>query len=197
MMTKLQRIYVSFKKMEVAFNQVREELRGMGLLFTGSPLDKVDCYHERFSLGALSGFVGVMGFYDFSDRNIHIPMAYPAGLFPRWFSKRQMLDVLRHEFGHALAHRYPEALRNGDLFKKAFGGPYGVRPAKGTDPDDWEGRCVTGYAATRTREDFAETFMLFVKHKGKIPARFAKRPAIRKKWRAVEEIVSRAAASSR
>ena len=48
-----------------------------------------------------------------------------------------------------------------------------------------------------TREDFAETFMLFVKHKGKIPARFAKRTVIRKKWKAVAEIVKRVAAAKR
>ena len=32
---------------------------------------------------------------------------------------------------------------------------------------------------------FAETFMLFMKHRGKIPAKFAKKPAIRKEWKAV------------
>ena len=39
--------------------------------------------------------------------------------------------------------------------------------------------------------------MLFVKHKGKMPAKFAKKPAICKKWKAVEEIVRRVAASPR
>ena len=39
--------------------------------------------------------------------------------------------------------------------------------------------------------------MLFVKHKGKIPAKFAKKPAIRKKWKAVAEIVKRVAAAKR
>ena len=40
-----------------------------------------------------------------------------------------------------------------------------------------------GIGKAITQEDFAETFMLFVKHKGKIPARFAKRTVIRKKWK--------------
>ena len=31
-------------------------------------------------------------------------------------------DVLRHEFGHALADRYLKALQKGALFRKAFGG---------------------------------------------------------------------------
>ena len=138
-----------------------------------------------------------VGFYQFDDRNIHFPAVYNGLNWScGWIDKYSAIDVLRHEFGHALADRYPQVLRDGDLFKKAFGGPHGVRPAKGTDKDDWEGRCVTGYAATATREDFAETFMFFVKQKGKIPARFAKKPAIRKKWKAVGEIVRRVAAEA-
>ncbi len=39
--------------------------------------------------------------------------------------------------------------------------------------------------------------MLFVKHKGKIPAKFARKTAIRKKWKAVAEIVRRVAAATR
>lgn len=48
-----------------------------------------------------------------------------------------------------------------------------------------------------TQEDFAETFMFFMKHKGEIPAKFAKKPAIQKKWKAVAEIVKRVAAATR
>ena len=64
-------------------------------------------------------------------------------------------------------------------------GPCDDKSAPGTDPEDLEGRCVTPYAATKTREDFAKTFMLFMNHRGKIPAKFAKKPAIRKEWKAV------------
>ena len=39
--------------------------------------------------------------------------------------------------------------------------------------------------------------MLFVKHKGKMPAKFSKKPAIRKKWKAVEAIVKAVAAAAR
>lgn len=39
--------------------------------------------------------------------------------------------------------------------------------------------------------------MLFVKHKGKIPAKFTKMPPVRKKWKAVAEIVKRVAAATR
>ena len=37
----------------------------------------------------------------------------------------------------------------------------------------------------------------FVKHKGKIPAKYAKKPAIRKKWKVMAEIVRRVAKAKR
>lgn len=45
-----------------------------------------------------------------------------------------------------------------------------------------------------TQEDFAETFMLYMKHKGKMPAQFRGKRAIEKKWRAVARIVREIAA---
>ena len=193
--TTMGKIYTSFKEVTRAYNKVRMELGNLGVLWDGSKLDGVECIYEPFQW---RGLISWMGFYDFDDRNIHFPAVYNGLDFHlRWTDKNSAADVMRHEFGHALAHRYPKTLRDGDLFLRAFGGPYGIRPARGTDPDDWEGRCVTPYAATRTQEDFAETFMLFVKHKGKIPAKFAKKPAIRRKWRAVAEIVKRVAKAQR
>ena len=111
--------------------------------------------------------------------------------------KANALDVIRHEFGHALADLYPGALKKGGLFRKAFGGAYGEDTAEECVAEGWGDRYVSEYATSATQEDFAETFMLFVKHKGKIPARFAKKPAIRKKWKAVAEIVKRVAAAKR
>ena len=52
-------------------------------------------------------------------------------------------------------------------------------------------------ATLSAREDFAETFMLFVKYKGRIPAKFRGKPMIVKKWKAVAEIVHRVAAATR
>lgn len=59
--------------------------------------------------------------------------------------------------------------------------------------DGWEERYVSEYATEATQEDFAETFMLFEKHKGKIPAKFSNCSAIVKKWEAVREIIGRVA----
>lgn len=184
--TALQKIYASMGEVEKAFNKVRKELEGLGLLFEGWKLDKVDCYHEKFSLGALYGLAGAMGFYDFKDRNIHVPAFYPAGLFPMWYGERQMLDVLRHEFGHALADRYAKFFRGG-IFKAAFGASYGAK--KVFEGEDWESEYVSKYATTATQEDFAETFMLYMKHKGKLPTRYRGKRAIVKKWKTVGRII--------
>lgn len=189
------KVFTSFGNMSRAYNKARGEMIRFGLLWDGSKLDEVECLYEPLELNGLRGW---MGFYQYNDKNIHFPAVYNGLDWSLgWTYKNSAIDVLRHEFAHALAHRYPKALRNGDLFKKAFGGPYGDRAARGTSPDDWEGRCVSGYAATATQEDFAETFMFYLKHKGKIPAKFAKKPAIRKKWKAVEKIIRRIAVSVR
>ena len=194
----MSQVYTSYGEVNRAYNKVRKELWKLGVLWDGSELDAVECRYEALNP---AGLVGYMGFYEFiarGDGNIHFPAVY-NGLDRRlrWIDKMTTVDVLRHEFGHALSDRYPETLEKGGVFQAAFGGPCCDEPAPGTDPEVWEGRCVSRYAATNTQEDFAETFRFFVKHKGKIPAKFARKPAIRKKWKAVAEIVKRVAASTR
>ena len=191
------RIYTSFDQVTEAFNTVRDELIELGLLWKDSKLDKVQCLYEP--IAPIATLKGWMGYFDFDDHNIHFPSVY---LPIRWLmgidgEKEPAPDVIRHEFGHALADRYPKALERGGLFRKAFGGAYSDKPAPGTDPAVWEGRCVSEYAASETREDFAETFMFFLKYKGRIPKKFANKPAIARKWEAVAEIVQRVAVATR
>ena len=183
----MKKIYVSFAELEKAFNRVRREQEGLGLLFEGSRLDKVDCYYEGLSLGGLAGCVGIMGFYNPNkgDKAIHIPAVFPAGLFP-WWDGREILDVIRHEFGHALADRFGKLFRGG-IFKEAFGANYGEK--KVFDGEDWSDEHVSEYASSMTQEDFAETFMLYLKHKGRMPVRYRGKRVVAKKWKAVARIV--------
>ena len=124
------------------------------------------------------------------------PAQLPVSTAARTLRLASWVDV-GHEFGHALADLYPGALKKGGLFRAAFGGAYGEDPAEECVAAGWGDRYVSEYATSATQEDFAETVMLFVKHKGKIPAKFAKRPVIRKKWKVVAEIVKRVAAAKR
>lgn len=181
--------FVSFREMEAKFNKVRRELTGMGLLYDRSALDDVDCYYEVLTKDGLAAFVGAMGLYGFiseGDGDIHIPALYFAGLLPSVYEDRKILDVIRHEFGHALADRYEKYFR-GSPFRPAFGANYGE--TKVFKRGAWEDRYVTEYATDSTREDFAETFMLLMKYKGKLPARYRGKRAIEKKWNAVRQIV--------
>lgn len=189
----MSKIYTSDKEVNRAYNKVRMELWNLGVLWDGSKLEKVG--YTYLKIAPIAALGGYMGFYDPNTRDIEFPSVYLpiAALWRDLGVKANALDVIRHEFGHALADLYPGALKKGGLFRKAFGGVYGEEPA----PDAAESDFVSEYAASATQEDFAETFMLFVKHKGKIPAKFAKRPVIRKKWKAVAEIMKRVAAAKR
>lgn len=100
--------------------------------------------------------------------------------------RTRALDVIRHEFGHALADRYGKFFRGG-IFKEAFGASYGEK--KVFDGEDWSDEHVSEYASSMTQEDFAETFMLYLKHKGRMPVRYRGKRVVAKKWKAVARIV--------
>ena len=161
--------------------RVRRELKDMGLLFTKSRMSKVKVIYEGLCLNGLSGFVGIMGFYDPQTQNIHIPAIWPAALLP-WYKERCMTDVLRHEFGHALEGKFSRFFHD-ERFKEAFGAEYGEIFVGGN-----ERNYVSDYARKYTQEDFAETFMNFLKFKGVLPRKFSRRKAIRVKWEAVAAI---------
>ena len=92
-----------------AYNKVRDELIALELLWNGSKLDGVECFYE--SLQPL-GLIGRMGFYDFDDRNIHFPaVCNGLALDFGFYDKNSAVDVMRHEFGHALEDRYPGSLK--------------------------------------------------------------------------------------
>ncbi len=49
---------------------------------------------------------------------------------------------------------------------------------------------LTPYAPSAAREDFAETFMTYLRHRGELPSVHDK-PAIRRKWRFVRQLAAR------
>jgi hypothetical protein len=101
------------------------------------------------------------------------------------FSKATLRDVLRHEWAHAIASVHRAAFRS-QRFKEAFGGPHGWDFSWIYDPDHH----VSTYASTATSEDFAETFMFYLKHRGRLPTRF-NTPVIRRKWRFIAALSRR------
>ena len=172
--------FASEKKVRNAFSKVRCELRKMGLLSEGKPLDQISCR----SVVHLSGLVGVMGFYTWGSNVITIPSVFPAALSP-YLSGRSLINVFRHEFGHALADKYKRYVISAK-FKKACGG--NAFDTTCIAADHYVDEYVSNYAQQCPQEDFAETFMLYMKHKGKLPKEFSRRKAIKAKWAAVKDI---------
>jgi hypothetical protein len=93
-----------------------------------------------------------------------------------------LADVLRHEYGHAVADTH-----RGLILSRQFVEAFGASHCLG---DEWEhdpGLHVTEYAATGAAEDFAETLMLFLKHGGILPSCLDV-PPIRAKWAFVRRL---------
>jgi hypothetical protein len=182
-------VYLTEGSLFSAFSKVRRELREMGLLWDGSKLDTVKIIRETFTWDGFGEmFGGAYGFYHFDDKNIHIP-TIPTAVLDLRYPELRMVDILRHEFGHALSDKYDHFF-NSDVFVEAFGGACGEKVAKEGDERNY----VSDYARTDTSEDFAEMFMLYIKHNGKLPKEF-RRKAIKTKWAAVESICQKVAKS--
>ena len=124
------KIYTSFNEVARAYDKVRKELIGFGVLWDGSKLDGVECSY--LAIAPSMTFTGTMGRYQEKKKTIEFPSMYLpiAALWRDLGVKANALDVIRHEFGHALADLYPGALKKGGLFRVAFGGAYGEDPAE-------------------------------------------------------------------
>lgn len=121
--------------------------------------------------------------WDGRDGQINIPAASWDRLSGLWGgSYVSLADVLRHEYAHAVADLYP-GLSRSKRFRAAFGASY-------NDESEFEYdlEChVSEYAATNASEDFAEVFMLFLRHKGRLPAQHGF-PTIQEKWDFVRQL---------
>ena len=116
--------------------------------------------------------------------NIYIPALSFGRIYDRirGEARTPLRDVLRHEYGHALAHTH-RALFCSLPFKRAFGSHHDADIRSDYDPE----RHVTPYAATSPSEDFSEVFMLYLRHSGELPERFDTW-RIRRKWKFVRDL---------
>ena len=167
------------------FNKVRQELYDIGLL---RYLDKTDLY-----IAVLPSF-GELGYvYDKGVPWLRKLAGFKPGVIYMpsviYVSKRQISDVIRHEYAHSWRWIDPAFMRK-PWFRKAFGGRYedGWKKKQAYDPDEF----VSNYATTRPAENFAETFMTFLKYR-KTLGRFRKRTGVYRKLMAVKKAVGVAA----
>lgn len=84
-------------------------------------------------------------------------------------------DILRHEYAHAIADTHRGLFRSA-RFADAFDAAHESSVGWEFDPDVF----LTEYAATCPSEDFAETFMFYVRHGGVLPPHL-RSPAINRK----------------
>lgn len=166
---------ISLRDVERANQQVTGEMDRLGLW--SSRLDDVTVWLVPASFGCYGWFL--------SEGDIYVPAVNGAQLSDLMFGRHTRLtDVLRHEWGHALADRRPRLVGT-KRFYKVFGGEYdSPDPVREYDSNHH----LTSYAATNPCEDFAETFHYYLRHKGRLPLRLQGKPAIARKW----EFIARA-----
>ena len=166
---------VTLARLNRAVSDVQGELERQG--FYDDRLAKIDVYLSWVGLALGWCWYGVSG-------NIHIPAVSFGKIYDRvrGETRTSLRDVLRHEYGHALAHTH-RGLFCSVPFKRAFGSHHDADIKWDYDAQ----RHVTEYAATSPSEDFAETFMLYLRHDGELPEKF-NAWRIRRKWRFIREL---------
>ncbi len=115
--------------------------------------------------------------------HINIPRISFSRLTDLWTgSYTSLRDILRHEFGHALADTHRGLFRS-RRFSDAFGASHDSEVEWEHDPKHH----VSLYAAANPAEDFAESFMIYVRHHGRLPSKLAT-TTVRRKWRFIDEL---------
>lgn len=187
---------VTQKQLESAVAHTQAELGELGLWSEKSRLHACQVFWCRLPQLNLRDALGF--FVSETSRYFPAFLGYAPGhiYIPRWVlwpyqGTHSLRDVIRHEYGHAVAHYYPAMIQRSKRFSETFNGRYSEGHTFEFDARD----CVSPYAMTSPMEDFAETFMLYVKHKGKKPAKF-KSEAISLKWQFVTDLVARIAAGA-
>ncbi len=203
-----------------AYNKVRKELAEVGLLSEGLYLDHIEvCIASAPSDGEQGYlFEDATGWKSAGYRPgvIYLPSDLP---YQPKVPGATLQDTIRHEYAHAWYCTDPEFFRD-DWFVKTFGATYNncnPKPRKSwqrqlarsrrylhskkrcrTEKGQvrlWERayreQFITDYASTCACEDFAETFMFYLKYRNSL-GRFENRPTVFRKLRAVERAIMRA-----
>lgn len=185
------KFFVSKRELDVAVYAVQRELQNIGLWNEDSRLTKADvlwCMIPNVTLPRALGYFihkeSAMRSLGYKQGHIYIPSPV--------LGRRRLRDVVRHEYGHAVAHYYPGLVRRSPRFTATFAGTYDRgKPIPSSDARDF----VSPYAATEPAEDFAETFMIYLRRGGKIPTG-ASRPVARK-WRYISDLTGAIASGRR
>ncbi len=174
---------IAYKQTIAAVYSVQKELYSIGLWYEDSHLTETEVYW--CPLPQIKMY-DAFGFFfhgtNLIDRMIGYKTGHiyiPACVLPNLFYQHSisLRDVIRHEYAHAFAHYYPELIIDSKEFEKIFGGHYYSKIPSKMEHSAY----ITEYAKTLPMEDFAETFMVYVRRKGVIPPTLTN-TNLKRKW---------------
>jgi hypothetical protein len=180
---------MSLKKLNNAILHVQNELYENGLWYEDSLLPRIEIYlcsiprifYEGFFMHGTTKWESFIGY---KEGKLYIPNFSLAHIDNSKYSS--VRGLVRHEYGHAFAHQYHDLIEK-KAFEMAFGGSYYSEHKKEMSPEAY----FTDYAMEYPCEDFAETFKLYLKWKGKLPKKFTNKKLI-SKWNYVANAIKKA-----
>ncbi|MEQ1826589.1 MAG: hypothetical protein ABL921_11620 [Pirellula sp.] len=200
-----------------AYNLVRNELAEVGLLSDGIYLDTIELCISNVKSAGERGYVfehvGHYGKRGYRPGVIYLPRDLPHQPYKPGLT---LADTIRHEYAHAWYYIDPSFFRQ-EWFVRTFGADYNNctsspyqswRRHLKRDPYYQAGKrrrrselarlkffygClfqqfITDYASTNASEDFAETFMFYLKYRRSL-SRFRSRPVVYHKLKMVQRAV--------
>jgi len=185
---------VSYETLNRAFCDVQNELEELGV-YSGTKLTRVNvywCKWPQLHIPSALGFftetqvTRLESWAGYETGHIYIPRVVPLQFWKQ--NRGSLRAVLRHEFGHVIAHHLPSTVRT-RAFRSIFGGPHGWQERDADQPDE---AFVSDYAATCPAEDFAETFAHFVTYRRSHGTR-GYHPKLRAKLQYVAKMIKRLA----
>jgi hypothetical protein len=180
---------ITLSKLNKALYDVQNEFYLLGLWNEGSPLKEIEIYlcsrprilYQGFFMHGASKWDSFEGYF---EGKLYISKYCLLNLFKSKYSS--IRDLIRHEYAHGFAEKY-QNLIYGKAFEIAFSGTYdsGVKTKMPVET------YFTNYAREFPMEDFAETFKLYLKWKGKLPKKFTDKKLI-VKWDFVANVIKKA-----
>lgn len=194
---------ISFQDVQRSFNLVQNELEEVGLYV--DYLDQIELHQSP--IPSLSGELGYV--YDsglswqaeilgYEEGVIYIPSMAPIQLY---VPGGTLVDTIRHEYAHAWAWLDPDLIA-GSWFKNTFGLEYDEEDDLGADlyrvfnnyesygfeQSPYWNDYVSAYALSSPSEDFAETFMFYLRYRKSLK-RFKGREGVWGKLNSISNIL--------
>lgn len=187
------------KQIDQAWHQVRRELYAVGLLAEGVYLDEIHLSVAPLPSLGEAGYVFDSGLslwprlLGYEEGVIYLPS---GSKYHAYVPGGTLVDTIRHEYAHAWAW-LDRRFINRPWFARAFDRRYDDEWSFGAKayalfhdhPEEFRasgyyGDFVSAYAMSAPCEDFAETFMMYLRYRRSLE-RFRGRPGVVRKLRAV------------